>query len=190
MSELIKGAGKSKLRLYLATALMLALAITGGLFAYAYTQDVATITASLTTGDFANVTDCTTFPSYNVFGSYRGALPEGYLFEILPTTGYPGDIAVNVYLSNIDELGKHYGLWMMRVQIVDSSNVTIDKEDATKILSLRNGAVSFVSDEMPPGATYYVRSDGGVYRSHCFAYITGFGAVNPQITAEILQAGL
>jgi hypothetical protein len=46
MSEVIQKADKSKLRRYFVTALLLALVITGGLFAYAYTTATTSLSVN------------------------------------------------------------------------------------------------------------------------------------------------
>jgi len=188
MNGVVKAMAKNKLTTWFVIALTATLVVTGGMFAYAYTTTQTTITAGSGGNDYADVTASAGFPGYTIFGSYRGALPSGYLFDIDPAAGYPGDLAVNVYLDNIDELGKNYMLWAMRIELVNSSNVSVEVEGITKILSLNNGVVSFTSANMTPGSTYYVRSDGGVYKAHPWAYVTGYGTIDPSLTCEVLQA--
>jgi hypothetical protein len=190
MNNIVKGIAGNTLRRYLIIALVASLAVTGGMFAYAYTTSSATITAS-GSADFADIGAYYSPPSYSIFGHYRGALPSGDLFSINLTSGYPGDVAVNVYLDNIDQLGKNYGLWLMRLELVQASdNASMDIEgDITRPISLNNGVVSFVSDNMSPGTEYRIRSDGGVYKAFPWAYISSVGGtVNPSFTAEVLQA--
>ena len=191
MSEIIQGAGKSKLRRYFVTALLLALVITGGLFAYAYTTATTSLSVTGATADYASITTNMTVPSYNVFGSYRGAIQAGTLFNVTPDTNYTGDIGINVYLDNIDEIGYKYGFFLVKVQLVDSGGSYVDVEGLDKPLSMNNGMVSFVSTNMTGGTTYYIKVTGGVYRAFPWAYLTGAGgAYAPSFTAEVVQAGL
>lgn len=191
MSELIKGAGKSKLRRYFATALMLTLAVTGGLFAYAYTTRTTVLSVTDAAADFAMVTVNNTVGSYSIFGSYRGRIPQGNLFNVTPAANYPGDLEVSVYLDNIDQLSYKYGLLLMRIRFVDSGNSTVDVDGIQKPLSLNNGVVSFTATGLTANTTYYIQTTGGVYRAFPWAYInTSGGSYAPSITADVVQAGL
>jgi hypothetical protein len=191
MSTKIKGAGGTALRRYFIGALVATLAITGGLFAYAYTSQTTTLGAVSISSDFANVTVNNTVPNYPVLGSYRGKIPQGNLFEVSPSANYSGDLQVNVYLDNVDQLSSKYGMLLMRVRIVSGANATVDVENATKPLTLNNGQVSFTCDGLTPLSTYYIQMTGGVYRTYPWAYLTtSGGSYVPSITAEVLQAGL
>jgi len=193
MSELIKGAGKSKLRLYFTTALLLSLAVTGGLFAYAYTIASTQFTVGGVSTDFGNITASTnnTVPSYTPHGSYRGRIEAGNLFDVLKNTGYDGDIGINVYLDNIDQIGYKYGMFMVKLRLMNSANESMDVDGVDKPLTLRNGAVSFTSTNMTAGTPYYIYCVGGAYRTFPWAYLTGAGgAWAPSFTAEVVQAGL
>ena len=191
MNNIVNGIMGNTLRRYLIVALMASLAVTGGMFAYAYTSQTTTITAT-GTADFAAISPNTTSPcNYSIFGNYRGAIPAGNLFSINVTSGHNGDVSVNVYLGNADQLGKNYGLWLMRIGLVDvADNTTQDVEMIYKPLTLQNGIVSFVADNLSSSNEYAIRCDGGVYKAHPWAYITrgGWGTINPSITAEVLQA--
>ena len=101
MSTIIKGAGGTTLRRYFIGTLVAALAITGGMFAYAFTTQTTTLGAVSISSDFANVTVNNTVPNFAVLGSYRGRIPQGQLFEVSPSANYSGDLQVNVYLDNL-----------------------------------------------------------------------------------------
>lgn len=192
MTEIIQAGGKGRLRRYLVTAMLAALAATGGLFAYAYTSSTGTIAATSKSADFAQVTDnVSAGTSFNVFGSYRGSIGAGTLFEVTPATDYQGDLEVNVYLSNADQLSYKYGLLLMRITFVDSGDSAVDVEGIAKPLTLQNGVVSFIADNLTAGTTYYIKTTGGLYRSFPWAYLNGSGgSYSPQISAEVVQAGL
>ena len=189
MNGVIQGVGKSKMGRYFVTALLLALAVTGGLFAYAYTTTTATLDVAGGSGDYAQITANMTVPQYKVFGCYRGKIEAGTLFNVTPTTDYPGDVEVNVYLDNADELSRNYGLFLLRVTLVDSGDTPQDIEGIAKPLTLHNGVVSFVADNLTAGTTYYIKTTGGVYRAFPWTYINDQGVQTPSLTAEVLQAG-
>jgi len=189
MNGVIQGVGKSKMGRYFVTALLLALAVTGGLFAYAYTTTTAALDVTGGSGDYAQITANMTVPEYKVFGCYRGKIEAGTLFNVTPTTDYPGDVEVNVYLDNADELSRNYGLFLLRVTLVDSSDNPQDIEGIAKPLTLHNGVVSFVADNLSAGTTYYIKTTGGVYRAFPWTYINNQGVQTPSLTAEVLQAG-
>jgi hypothetical protein len=181
---------KNKRGFYFATALLVALVATGGLFAYAYTTASTSITATSKSNDFATVTVNNTMSAYNVFGSYRGSIGAGHLFSVKPASGYTGDVEVNVYLTNVDELSRNYGLFLMRLEFVDSTNATFDLEKIEKPLTLNNGVVTFLCDNLTGGTTYYVRCVGGVYRAFPWAFLSGTTIYSPNVLCEVVQAGL
>jgi molybdopterin converting factor small subunit len=181
---------KNKRGFYFATALLVALVATGGLFAYAYTTASTSITATSKSADFAAVAANNTMAGYNVFGSYRGSIGAGNLFNVTPATGYDGDLEVNVYLTNADQLSRNYGMFLMRLEFVDSANVTFDLEHIEKPLTLNNGVVTFLCDNLTAGTTYYVKCVGGVYRSFPWAFLSGQTIFSPNVLCEVVQAGL
>jgi len=193
MNKIVSGIMGNTLRRYLIIALVASLAVTGGMFAYAYTTSTVSMTVSGASADFADITGNTTgAPTFSAFGSYRGAIPAGYIFDVTPDTNYTGDVGINVYLDNIDQIGYKYGLFMVKLNLVQySDNGSMDKDGIDKVLSLNNGVVSFISDNMTGGTTYHIAVKGGVYRTYCWSYLTGIGGDwNPSFTAEVLQAGL
>ena len=81
-------------------------------------------------------------------------------------------------------------MWFIRLDwIQPSDNQSWDIEGGTKILSLQNGVVSFVSDNVNTSSEQsIIISHGGAYRSFPFSYWPGSAVVEPSITAEVLQA--
>ncbi len=196
MNNLIREMMGGTLRRFLIIALVASVAVTGGMFAYGYTTDVATITGTSQDWDFGNVTaNDTSGMGFDVFGSYRGKIDAGTLFTIQHDADYSGDIQVNVYLSNLDELSWKYGMLLLRLALVDPDNVTEeqDVEMIEKPLTLNNGMVSFTCDNITALTSHAVYCKGGVYRSFPWAYLTNHtsdGAFSPQLTCEVVQAGL
>lgn len=178
----------------LATAIMLALAITGGVFAYTYTTASATLTLTSATGDFASISTNATGVSsitWKPFGKYRGVIPAGTVFNVTPTTGYTGDVEVKVYLSNMDELTKNYSFYMMRLRLENSLGTPVDAEGIEQILTMENGVASFYfpSSNFTPGTTYYVVNKGGSYIGFPFASGGWATTYDPTLYAQVTQAG-
>ena len=193
MNKKVSGIMGNTLRRYFIIALVASLAITGGMFAYAYTTSSVSMTVTGASSDFASITgNSTGAPTFTAFGSYRGAIPAGYIFDVVPDTNYTGDVAINVYLDNIDQIGYKYGTFMVKLNLVDpSDNGTMDKDGFDRVLSVNNGVVSFLSDNMTGGSSYHIMVKGGVYRTYPWSYLNGIGGSwNPSFTAEVAQVGL
>lgn len=189
MGNIMKGLVNSTLKRSLVMAMVGSLVVTGGMFAYAFTSNTTSIITSSGQQDFANISGTSDVAAYNVYGSFRGTIGSGTLFDVR-TSDYPGDLQVNVYLANPDELSKNYGMWMLRVHLVDGSDNYKDVEQITKVLSLNNGMVSFITDGLSANTTYYIRTTGGVFRSFPWAYLNIGGTFpDPSLYAEVLQAG-
>ncbi len=180
---------KTRKGLVLLGAFVLTLAITGGLFAYAYLTDSTTIGATAVQADFASVTaNATGIPNYTFIGSTRGSIEPGTLFNITRTSEYTGDLEVNVYLANIDELQKDYSFWMLRLELKDSGDTQMNIGSEIKILSLDSPLVSFACDNVTLVDTFYVNVLGGSYRVRGHGLGT-FSADDPSIFCQINQAG-
>jgi len=196
MNNIIREVTGGTLRRCLIIALLATVAVTGGMFAYGYTTQVASITGTSQDWDFGNVTaNDTSGMDFDVFGSYRGKIDAGTVFTVDHDTNYSGDIQVNVYLSNLDELSWKYGMLLLRLALVDPDNVTDyqDVEMIEKPLTLNNGVVSFTCDNLTALANHAVYCKGGVYRSFPWAYLSNHssdGSFSPQLTCEVVQAGL
>ncbi len=172
-------------------SLLLALSITGALFVYTQTTTTTTINVTGGSTDYATVSANTTDnPDYVLLGSHRGVIPEGSLFDVTLDSNYNGDIAVNVYLTNADELSNDYNFWTMRVNFADSDNVSIDTRGTTQIISLDSPMATFEiqSDNLSAlvGYTGYIHCLGGSYRTFGAGWLT---AADPLIYAQIVQAG-
>lgn len=158
-------------------SLVLALAITGAMFAGTYTTAALELDAT-EKDEFATVTTYSA-PSWptNVWCRYKGSVPTGQLFKITPEATYTGDLVVKVHLTNIDKLAKGYRYLKMRLKLyyfaacVPLKDVTA-WEDGThpyELLNLENGVVTFVAKEGVGGDDdhyYYVYLDGGCWHAH------------------------
>ncbi|MFH0941737.1 MAG: hypothetical protein V1823_01765 [Chloroflexota bacterium] len=175
-------------RQVLVGALALAFVASATMFAFTYTSASTDITATSGGNDFASVAANNTVASYSVFGSYRGAIGSGNLFNLTPATGYPGDLEVSVYLTNLDQLSKTYGMFLMKLQLTAFNGTPVDSEGITKPLTLNNGVVTFLADSLTGGTTYYIRTTGGIYRAFPWAFISG-SIYGPTLYADVVQAG-
>jgi hypothetical protein len=81
---------------------------------------------------------------------------------------------------------------MVKLNLVQpSDNGSMDKDGFDRVLSLNNGVVSFLSDNLTGGSTYHIMVKGGVYRTYPWSYLNGLGGSwDPSFTAEVVQAGL
>jgi len=178
-------------------AFLLTLAITGGLFAYTFVTQSATLEVTTAGGDFASITANSTgidaVENYQPFGRYRGTIPSGNLFDVTPTANYTGDLEVTVYLANPDELSKNYRFWLLRLELQDSGTTEVDAQGETQVLTLDNSEVTFYwpSDNYTDGTEYYITCEGGAYVGLPWVG-TGWsgGTYNPLLFAQVTQAGL
>lgn len=90
----------------------------------------------------------------------EGEVPAGDLFEIAVHPQYPGDLLVNVYLTNTAALKKAYQYLNMKLYMEDS--LEAGKEPDYQILSLENGVVLF-NIEGGVSANYTIKVVGGAY---------------------------
>lgn len=175
---------KNRKGLALVGAFLLALTITGGLFAYTYTVVSSTITVTVGGGDFAEVAANAT-PDYTVQGRTRGAIDAEYLFDITNPGGYTGDVEVQVMLSNAEEISRDYSFWMLRMELVNSTaSANVGIPAITQVLSLDTPMVSFALDSTNLTAGAYVYTPGGSYRSFPQIWITG---ADPVLFCQVVQ---
>lgn len=181
---------KSRRPMVLLGAFLLALAITGGIFAYTQTSTTTTITVTGGTTDYCTVAaNGTDSPTYTLLGRHRGTIPEGSLFDVTPDSAYTGDLVLNIFLDNVDTLQNDYSSWTMRLQLTDSANVSVDTIASTAVISLDNPVASFEvqsSNITASNGTVYIHCDGGSYRTFGSAWIT---AEDPSFYAQVVQAG-
>jgi len=144
-----KPAGKSR-KVYLVGALFLALAVTGGIFAYGFSSGTVTLGASVTAANFAEVTANTSSPpDWGASGLQLGATGNGTLFDVsTAASGYTGDLVVSVSLGNTGELSNIYRVLNMSLEVRDSAGNIMDiNGDGTAdsndfaVLTLQNGSV-------------------------------------------------
>ena len=179
---------KSWKSLVMLGSFILALVVTGGVFAFTTTVQSATISVTGASNDFASITTNSTPTAITLMGNHLGSIDAATMFDITGDASYTGDLEVLVTLTNADELVQDYSFWALRVEYVDSSNTTADLEGITKIISLSNPTTSFAVDSANiSGGTFYIRTPGGSYRTLPFGL--GSAGNDPVIFAEVVQAG-
>ncbi len=189
-----KNAGGHRLA-FLVGALVLAMAITGGIFASGFTNATTTLNASAITYNFADVSaNTSSTPSWSVHGMQKGSTGSGSLFDIdTATSGYTGDIAVTIFIANADELVSVYRNLTLSLEVRDSANALMDinsdgfnnSADFT-LLTLENGTVTFSLKQGAPDV-YTVMLRKGSYICNPFmpAWTPTSGA--PQLYCELAQ---
>lgn len=175
------------------SALLLALVITGGTFAYSYNTRSTNIVAVGKGGDFARVSLNTSINStWAVFGNYRGSIPSGTLFNISTTSAnYTGDLVATVYLANGDQLShvyKVFGLFIearyprgQKVNINDDG--VVDANDYI-LLTLQNQSGHMYIRQTVPD-TYTIMLQSGYYISHRWGAGWPSGYQSPIIYCDV-----
>ncbi len=185
-----------KKRLLLLIALLVALVVSGGVFAFTWTTASATITATADSADYVTVAPAGSLPSFstNIFGKYRGAVPSGDVFTITPDSDYTGDFVVKVYLTNADALTKVYQNLNMKLELWDSAtpavNIYAGQTGHTfQLLSLDNGVVTFDLEYDDGTSPYEVKLAGGSYTTNPRSPVdwNDSYAVAPLLYCEVTQ---
>jgi molybdopterin converting factor small subunit len=190
---------------YLIGAMLLALVVTGGVFAYGFINAATTLNATVKAANFADVSVNTTGVGaigWTGYGFFKGALKSTDpahsvngtpIFNIdTVTSGYAGDLVVSVSLGNADQLAKQYRTLAMQLIMVDSSNVIMDinengyaDNNDWVMLTLNNGEVSMfpggVADNMS------VRVKSGFYITHARPFAGWEGSASPDLFCEVAQ---
>ena len=180
--------------LLLVGALLLAMAVTGGVFAFGFTNSTATINAVIAQSDFATVTaNTSSTPTWNARGMQKNATGSGTLFDINTlTSGYTGDLVATVSLANLNDLVKVYRNLTLAIEVRGSANNLIDinsdnvsnSKDYT-LLTLENSSVT-LSIKQAAADIYTVKLKSGYYIGNIRT--TGWSSYgNPQLYCEVAQ---
>ncbi len=185
---------------FLVGALLLALAITGSVFAFGFINASITLGGGQATNDFASITNNATLAvSWTPYGYYKGSITASSngtsIFNVdTVTSGYAGDLAVTVSLANSDTLVKCYRMLAVKLFMCNSANVTIDiNEDGFAdsndyvLLTLDNGSVTMFPTGLSDNMTIRVKS--GFYITHIFkaANWNAASKYQPLLFAEVAQ---
>jgi hypothetical protein len=187
---------------YLVGALLLALAITGGVFAAGFINASTTLTAQTYNSNFADVTANATGVAsltWNAWGFYKGSITTSVngtpIFNIdTATSNYMGDLVVTVSLGNADQLVKRYRALSLQLVMTnpDGNYIDINADGATNsndwvMLTLDNGSVSMFPTST--GNVTNVRVKKGFFITHAYPF-GGWPAgssASPDLFCEVAQ---
>ena len=159
---------------YMVGALLMALVITGSVFAYGYTTASTTLSVTAAGADFAAISTANTgIPSWTPYGFFKGSTGSGNLFIVdTQTSNFSGDMTITVSIANGDVLVQAYRVLAMFIEMKDSDNVTVDinadGENDSKdyaLLTLGNGAVDLYVEQEEPDV-YDIKLKSGFYISN------------------------
>jgi len=179
--------------MYMLGAMLLALAVTGGVFAYGFINATTTLNAATVASDFASVSANTSdTPSWTVHGQQKSPTGSGTLFDINTLgSGYEGDFTVTVTLANTDSLISIYRNLNLSLEVRDSAGslININGDSAANgndfvMLTLENGAVTF-SIEQAAADIYTIKRKIRYYFIN--AANAGWGSGAPQLYCEVAQ---
>ena len=180
---------------YLVGALLLAMGITGGVFAFGFTNSSATISTVMANSDFATVTaNTSSTPTWTARGLQKNPTGSGTLFDInTQTSGYTGDFVATVSIANLGDLVKVYHNLTLEIEMRDSCNNLVDingdgianANDFT-LLTLDNSKVSFTIKQVVPNI-YTVKLKNGYYVCNAGKSTWASGAGTPLLYCELAQ---
>jgi len=152
----------AKRKLYLLVALGLILVLSGGAFAYTYATAVGTISVGTPSADVASSNVSSSQPNWSSItdnlseNTTCGEVPTGDLFDIIPNTGYSGDVEVGVYLTNAANLTRAFKYLNMKVYL-EGSEESGETPDY-RVLSLENGRANFSLSGITSSAKSWVQT--------------------------------
>ncbi|MDD5127033.1 MAG: hypothetical protein PHR43_02885 [Dehalococcoidales bacterium] len=176
-------------------AVLTALMVTGGIFAYGYTTSSVTMGVSAAGADFAAITaNTTSVPSWAPPGLFKGTTGTGSLFTVdTDTSGYTGDLVVTVSIANADSLVNAYRVLNMFLEMRDSDGNLVDINGDTvndtkdyALLTLNNGSVDLFITQTAAD-TYSINLKSGFYNAHAWGSGGWAGSENPILYAEVAQ---
>jgi molybdopterin converting factor small subunit len=174
---------------FLIGALLLALAITGGVFAFGFTNANITLSATGDT-DFVTVNATNETLGWDVWGLFKGSIFDEAkdLFYIKPATGWTGDLVVTVSLGNVGELAKKYRAFALELELYDTNNPITPLP-----LGLSQNQVVLLSLDYPSVNLFYggsttnmtVRVKSGYYVA---THFPAGGTASPEIFCDVTQS--
>jgi hypothetical protein len=185
---------------YLVGAMIMALAATGGIFAFGFINASTTLTGSIADANFADVSVNTTGISslnWSGYGFFKGAINASGngtpIFNVdTSVSGYTGDLVVSVALGNADQLAKTYRMLALKLDMgnPDGSNMDINESGVADgkdwvMLTLDNGSVSMFP--AGTGNLSFVRVKSGFYITHVHPHGGWGGSGSPDLFCEVAQ---
>jgi hypothetical protein len=173
-------AEKSRKGFILVSALLVALAITGGVFAYgAITGTIVGV--GIGRPVFMNVTPGVA-PNWTVFASYTGNITaQNGTFTMRAATGFTGDVVVRAMFMNPPALRQAYSALTLNITVRELPGLALR---GSGILTLYDPVVSIPVGGYAAGATLRLDIASGYYVSHP-TWPTG--AHNPIFLVRIVE---
>jgi molybdopterin converting factor small subunit len=177
---------------FLIGALLLALAATGGVFAFGFLN--ANVTLSATThSDFANVTANTSGTGFSVYGLLKGSILVNHdLFYVQKNSQWTGDLVITVTLGNVGELAKVYRAFGLEL-ILEDTNTHVQQDlgplsdQQMVLLSLDYPSVNLFYSGASQNVTVKVK-DGFYVATHFGPTGPVGGSASPIIFCDVTQS--
>ncbi len=183
--------------LYLVGAALLALAVTGSVFAFGFINASTSLNATSVNSNFADVTanatgsnNCT----WNAFGYYKGTIGgPNTIFNITPAVGYTGDLVTTVTIANADQLVKRYRVLVLELQMVDNNapntplDVSAGNGNTYTLLTLDNGSASLFTAGTPGSDNMSLQVKSGFYITQAYPFAGWQGDASPTLFCEVAQ---
>ncbi|OGO00220.1 MAG: hypothetical protein A2Y90_04710 [Chloroflexi bacterium RBG_13_52_12] len=192
---LVFKASRGNRAIYMVAALLLAMAITGGIFAYGFNSATATINATIANSDFVIVTaNTSSTPSWTSHGLHKSQTGSGTLFDIdTASPGYTGDFSATISLANSGDLSSVYRNLTLSLEVRDSGNNlvdingdnTADSSDFT-LLTLENSTVTVSINQAAPDV-YTVILKNGYYICNAGNISWTASSRTPMLYCEVAQ---
>ncbi|MBA7473868.1 hypothetical protein ES707_09213 [subsurface metagenome] len=137
---------------FLLIALVAALVVTGGAYAYTWATGGLTIEIAEPTADVANINTSEGQPAWgsvtdNLSGNTTcGEVPIGDLFTVTPNQAYSGDLIAELSLTNTGSLIKAYRYLNMKVYMYGSAEA--EETPNFQVVTLQNGQATFSLEEL------------------------------------------
>jgi molybdopterin converting factor small subunit len=176
--------------IYLIGALLLALAVTGGVFAFGWVNDTTDIDATISNYNFADVEESNNVTGWSGHGNFKGDISAGTLFNVNPAPGYSGDLVVSVGLGNAADLSEQYRVLSLQLEMVYTANASVIDISAGNgaewvLLNLKNGSVDMFPEN--PTANMTIRVKDGFYITQAKGTGAWGGSADPELFCEVAQ---
>jgi hypothetical protein len=181
---------------FLLGALLLVLAITGGVFASGFMNGSASLSgATVANNNFAEISvNGTVSTTWDVLGGVKGSTGNATLFNVdTASSGYTGDLVLTVSLANEDTLSTIYRSLSLSIELRDSLGNLVDinednnaGSDDYALLTLNNGSVT-LPFEQTAAQVYTVWLKNGSFIAQVYSSNWNNGEATPMFFCEVAQ---